>query len=223
MLCVIPARGGSKRIPNKNIAIVAGKPMLAWTIEAALGAGLDPIVSTESEEIGHVAALYGAKWLRRPLALSADNSSTEDALIHAYDACNGNGDMVMCLPPTSPCRTAETIAKVLNAYRGDEIDCVMTITAYHGDLWSQRGFLLERINKGAPRRQQDRVPQWEENSAVYLTRASSLWMTRSVLGYGNVFGVPVSREEGLDVNDPLDLRIADMILTDRMQQQPSSL
>lgn len=223
MLCVIPARGGSKRIPRKNIAMVAGKPMLAWTIQAALDAGLSPVVSTECEGIGQIAQDYGATFLKRPLHLAADASSTEDVLIHAYDHGGAKDEWVMCLPPTSPCRMADSISKVLSADRDEDLDCVMTVTEYRGDLWQQQGFLLERINRRAPRRQQERTPQWEENSAVYLTRATSLWMARSVLGYGNVLGVPISREEGLDVNDPLDMRIADMILTDRQQQQqPSS-
>lgn len=130
MLCVIPARGGSKRILNKNIAVVAGQPMLAWTIQAAQEAGLDPIVSTESEEISKVAALYGAKVSRRPLALAADTSSTEDTLIHVYDAAwrkavsqDAVGNWVMCLPPTSPCRTAATIKAVMDTPRGEEVDC----------------------------------------------------------------------------------------------------
>jgi N-acylneuraminate cytidylyltransferase len=223
MLCVIPARGGSKRILNKNIAMVGGKPMLYWTILAAQEAGLDPIVSTESDEIGKVATQCGAKVSRRPLALASDTSSTEDTLIHVYDSQPVRSEWVMCLPPTSPCRTAATIQHVLSVHRDEAIDCLMTVTEYHGDLWRKHRDLLERVNQGAPRRQQDREAQWEENSAVYLTRATSLWMTRSVLGYGNVVGIPISREEGLDVNDHLDLRIADMILTDRQKQQPSSL
>jgi CMP-N,N'-diacetyllegionaminic acid synthase len=217
ILCVIPARGGSKRVPRKNLQMVGGKPLLAWSIEAALGVGLDPIVSSEDEEILATAKSCGATPLRRPLELSADDASTEGVLIHALNMYHG--DWVMCLPPTSPMRDSYTISKVLETQRGHETDCVMTVTEYRGDLW-QGGKFLTRLQSGAPRRQQDRVPLWEENSAVYLTNAQSLWMTRSVLGYGNVVGVPISREEGWDINDELDLRVADMLLKARPKLPP---
>jgi len=83
ILCVIPARGGSKRVPNKNMAVVGGRPMLWWTIQAALGAGLHPWVSSESDEILSYAIAHGALALRRPLELAADASSTESVLLHA--------------------------------------------------------------------------------------------------------------------------------------------
>ena len=218
ILCVIPARGGSKRVPRKNLQMVGGKPLLAWTIEAALGVGLDPIVSSEDEEILATAKYCGATPLLRPMELSADDASTEGVLIHALNLYHA--DWVMCLPPTSPLRDSYTINKVLGTPRSSEPDCVMTVTEYRGDLWQQHGKLLNRLQQGAPRRQQDRLPLWEENSAVYLTNAQSLWMTRSVLGYGNVVGVPISREEGWDINDELDLRVADMLLKARPKLPP---
>lgn len=222
ILTIIPARGGSKRIPHKNMALCGGVPLLAWTIDAALTAGLEPIVSTEDVDIMAKASAYGASVLRRPLEYCSDTSKTEDTLIHALDTFGTDYTHVLCLPPTSPLRTAENIRDVINCQQDEYTDCVMTIHEYRGDLWYYNGDLLARINESAPRRQQDRVPFWEENSACYLVRSSSLYTTGSVLGYGNVHGVPISKEEGFDINEDFDLKVADMLLKERQQRQQSS-
>lgn len=221
ILCVIPARGGSKRVPNKNMAMVGGRPLLWWTIQSALGAGLHPWVSSESDEILSYAVNCGALALRRPLELASDTASTEGVLLHALQAAERK-PWVMTLPPTSPLRTSDTIQKVLDVDRG-EADAVMTVTDYRGDLWVQSGAYLRRMQAGAPRRQQDRTPLWEENSAVYLTNTMSLYTSNSVLGYGNVIGVPISRQEAWDINDPFDLMVADALLRVPSEQPlPSS-
>lgn len=221
ILCVIPARGGSKRIPHKNIIECGGMPLIAWTILAAQGAGFTPVVSTDSMEIASVAQSRYARVVHRPAELCSDDSKTEDALIHAME-----GDIsythVMCLPPTSPLRESNVISYVLHQPQSEYTDCVMTVNEYRGDLWRKNGDLLTRIDENAPRRQQDRTPLWEENSACYLTKVSSLLTTRSVLGFGNVIGVPISREDAFDINDPLDFKIADMLLKDRLARQRSS-
>jgi CMP-N-acetylneuraminic acid synthetase len=211
ILCVIPARGGSKRVPNKNMAEVGGRPMLWWTIQAALGAGFRPWVSSEDEAIlDYANSIGGVRPLRRPLELAADASSTESVLLHALGSAERK-PWVMTLPPTSPLRTAATIQKVLETPRGDA-EALMTVTDYRGDLWQRCGNYLTRLQASAPRRQQEREPLWEENSAVYLTNTMSLYTSQSVLGYGNVIGVPISRQEAWDVNDPLDLLVADALL-----------
>lgn len=220
VLTIIPARGGSKRVIGKNMRIVGGHPMLWWTIAAAKDAGLTPVVSSESDEILTFASSEGCTCIRRPLALCADDASTESCLIHALDYMGLNWQWVLCLPPTSPLRTAATIRTVLERERPVEADCIMTTTEYRGDLWHANGKWLLRSQAGAPRRQQDRVPLWEENSACYLVRSQSLWMTKSVLGYGNVIGVPISKTEAWDVNDETDLMIADVLL--RAKPQPPS-
>jgi CMP-N,N'-diacetyllegionaminic acid synthase len=218
ILCVIPARGGSKRVPNKNMAEVGGKPMLWWTIQAALGAGLHPWVSSESDEILSYAIRHGAFALCRPLELATDESSTESVLLHADAATGYKASWVMTLPPTSPLRTADTIRKVLETGRWGA-DALMTVTDYRGDLWERHGTFLRRAQAGAPRRQQDRNPSWEENSAVYMTKTKILHATQSILGYGDVIGVPISRQEAWDVNDHLDLLVADALLRVRSEQQ----
>lgn len=110
VLGVIPARGGSKRIPRKNLRILAGSPLISYTIRAAQEAKslTDWIVSTEDHEIEQVAHSYGAHVLKRPDRLAQDHSSTADVLHHALTAM-GRYDMVVCLHPTSLLRQAKHI------------------------------------------------------------------------------------------------------------------
>ena len=114
-LCVIPARAGSKRLAGKNIATVAGKPMLAWTIEAARQSGIfDAVyVSTEDDKIASIAHQFGAIVpYRRPAALAGDKVTNVAVALHLLDHLNGGDsqyDTIVCLQPTSPLRTAAHI------------------------------------------------------------------------------------------------------------------
>src|SRR5712691_326024 len=121
LVAVIPARGGSKRIPNKNIAPLLGKPLLAYTIQAAQEAQVVErvIVSTDSEQIADVARQYGAEVIHRPPELAHETASTESALIHVIETLAGQDkhpEWILTLPPTSPLRTSQTIANFIAAY-----------------------------------------------------------------------------------------------------------
>jgi CMP-N,N'-diacetyllegionaminic acid synthase len=215
--CVIPARGGSKRIPHKNIHPLGGRPLLSYTIEAALTAALGPcLVSTDDEDIGRVASANGARVIERPRALSGDEVSTELVVLHVLDLLQLEGvctEWVMILPPTSPFRGADLIRRVADCVKENDVDCIMTVTETRADFW--RGNDLGRLCRlfpDAPRRQQDRTPLYEENSAVYLSRVSALRKTRSVLG-GRVRGIPISPLEALDVNTSWDLTLAETLIS----------
>ncbi len=117
-LALIPARGGSKRLPRKNIRLCAGKPLIAWTIEAALAAKLiDEVwVSTESCEIAEIARQFGSSVVFRPAELAGDTSTSESVLRHALAILNDPERFthVCLLQPTSPCRTAAQIDEILS-------------------------------------------------------------------------------------------------------------
>ena len=219
MIIVIPARGGSKRVPLKNIADLAGKPLLAYTVKAAIDAGIatDVYVSTDDQRISRVAREWGAKVIMRPAAFASDTASTESVLLHALDELQiskESEDWVMTLPPTSPLRSAETIrAFATNAeFAAPTVDCVMSVTENRSDLWHLRpDGRFGRLFPEQARRQQDRLPLFEENSAIYVTRVRSLRQSGSILGV-NTLCVPISREEGLDINTVDDLRLANALL-----------
>ncbi len=216
---VVPARGGSKRLPRKNIARLAGRPMLVYTIEAGIGAlGRERVfVSTEDAEIAEVARAAGAAVIERPAALASDSASTESALLHALQDARVRAlqpTWLMTLPPTSPMRDAAAIRAFMREVRldRDEADCYLSVTEVRGDYW--RRFAdgrWSRLFPDAPRRQQEREPLFEENSAIYLSRVAALEATSSVLGRRPI-GIPIPHRAALDVNDARDLEYAQWLL-----------
>lgn len=222
-LVVIPARGGSKGIPKKNIALLAGKPLLEYTIEAALDSKInaDIVVSTDAEDIAEVAKKYSVEVIRRPDEIATDQSSTEETLIHALDYMNKKYgkeyEAVITMQPTSPFRTAQTIKQFLNAYetRDTSCDALLTLSEDRTDFWIRNADgLFCRLYPDAPRRRQERMPLYRENSCLYITEKNALLQTRSVLG-NKADGFIISEKEGLDINETIDLIIADSMLKAR--------
>jgi len=216
---IIPARGGSKGIPGKNIRPLNGRPLLSYTIEAALESGVarDVFVSTDSEEIMRVAEASGAGVIRRPPEISHDTASTESALIHAVEFIGKNYDRrpeyVLTLPPTSPLRKAQTIRDFISYFilvRG-EYDAMLSLTESRADYWIKTNGNIRRLFPDAPRRRQDREPVYIENSALYITKTEALIATGSILGK-NCTGFAISETEAVDINEPLDLRWAEFLL-----------
>lgn len=220
MIIVIPARGGSKRLPLKNIHPLKGKPLLAYTLEAIAATGLKipTYVSTENERVAAIARAYhGVEVVVRPAELASDTASTESVLLHVLDVLADRGQAspqwLMTLPPTSPFRTASTIRRFSEEVGdcGSNIDCLMSVTENRGDFWRmQDDGRMQRLFSDAPRRQQDRSPLFEENSAVYVSRTQALRDTGFILGRA-VRGIAISAIEGFDINDHDDMRLAECL------------
>ena len=219
-MIVIPARGGSKRIHNKNIALLQDKPLIQYTIDCVRDADLFDFltVSTEDSAIADIAHTNGVRVFNRPLELAKDNTSTEMVLLNTLDQYENDGndlpEWIMTLPPTSPLRSASSLTyfiKKLDSISQD-IDCVMSVTENRGDFWSfEPNGNFQRLFPNAPRRQQDRAPLFEENSSIYLTRVAALKKTGSILGH-KVFGIPISNYESLDINTQDDLKLAEVLI-----------
>lgn len=133
-ICLIPARGGSKRIPNKNILAFHGKPMMAYTIEAAKKSGLfgkHIYVSSDSDEILKIAANYGVRTIKRPANISGDKAGLETAVLHLLETAGvSKFDNLCMLMPNCPLRNA---ADVKSAYKGfikSKASCLMSVTTY---------------------------------------------------------------------------------------------
>jgi N-acylneuraminate cytidylyltransferase len=221
VLAVIPARGGSKSIPLKNIKPLAGKPLVAYTIETAKQSRyLDRcVVSTDHDDIAKVAAVYGAEVIHRPPEYATDQSPTELALLHAVGTLEQAGyrpDYVVTLEPTSPLRSAGLIDRCIGmAMQRTEADCVMTVIETrkcYGRILDGR---FEYLFPDQPRRRQDRRPLYEESSTVYVTRTSALERHRSVLGLVRYAVVVDDPREAIDINDPLDFILAEAALARR--------
>ena len=217
---IVPARGGSRAVPRKNLAPVAGEPLIVHTIRAALAAGsIDRlVVSTDDDEIAEVALAAGAEVVKRPAELALDESTTEEALLHALDILGPpEPAYVVTLEPTSPLRTSALIDDCVRLAQERGADAVMTVSetrAIHGRLEEGRFIPLER---GQPRRRQLRAPLYRESSTVYVTRTAYLRDTRSVVG-DRVYALVVPEEEAIDINSELDLVVADALLRRRTKE-----
>lgn len=221
-LIVIPARGGSKGIPGKNIYPIQGRPLLEYTIETALNAALedtDILVSTDYKEIKKVAEKFeGVMVIDRPGNISGDHASTESALLHALDYMNvrygKNYDAVVTLQATSPLRKTDTLKKFIEEYESGypRFDALLSLNENRSDFWHEiEPGKYERLFKEAPRRRQERAPLYVENSAYYMTDVPALRSTGSILGT-SVNGFIISEYEAVDINEMIDIHIVEGIL-----------
>jgi CMP-N-acetylneuraminic acid synthetase len=199
ILGVIPARGGSKGISRKNIKPIAGHPLIAWTIQAALEAEfLDRlVVSTEDYEIGMVARSYGAEILDRPAELARDETVSRLVLEHALDALGG--DEAVLLQATSPVRRPGLIDLIIDFYKSGDYDSVAT------------GFeQLQYPPHGVEHRRQD-------INSVFVNDGSVIISSQVTIKNRSLFGtkagtVITSREENVDIDDEFDFWLAEKIL-----------
>lgn len=217
-LAVIPARGGSKGIPKKNIKNLGGKPLIQYTIEQALAATcIDKVVvSTDSDEIASVCRkVSSVEVIMRPKELASDTAKTEQALIHACDYLKESlgiiVDVVVTLEPTSPFRTSSSIDKCISTFFRYNEDSVVTVVPYTDVL----GRIVEdryvHLIPNQPRRRQEREVLYKESSTIYCTSLRSLKEHNSVLGSSSI-PVIISAEESFDINEPLDFDLAEALV-----------
>lgn len=202
VLGVIPARGGSKGVSRKNVRPVAGKPLLAWSIEAALRSSrLDRwVVSTEDAEIAHVARTHGAEVLERPPELATDDTSTLAVAQHALARIPAG--TIVVLHPTSPIRSSGLIDLCVERFLKTGAESLGTV---HRDYTYEYG-------QDMPRRQ-DMEPRMVDNGNVYVLQAD---LVRAGRWLGDRLGtVETSREEGIEIDDDFDLWLAEQVLLHR--------
>lgn len=184
-LFVIPARGGSKGIPHKNIKLLGGKPLIGYSVDVArqFADDADICVSTDDEEIASVVRGMGLEVpFMRPAELATDKSGTYEVLLHALDFYRSKGveyDVLVLLQPTSPFRKAEDVKAALDVYSPD-IDMVVTVKEASSNPYyncyekDENGFLAISKGDGKFTRRQDAPKVWEYNGAVYVINVASL-------------------------------------------------
>jgi CMP-N,N'-diacetyllegionaminic acid synthase len=224
-LGVVPARGGSKGIPRKNIKLLRGKPLIAYTLEAARASGLArTVVSTDDEEIASVARGLGAEALMRPAGLAEDTTPTLPVLqdvVARLGAAGDRFDAVMTLQPTSPFRTAAHIDAALAAFAADPAaDSLVSVVQVPHNMTppslmrlSPEGYLEDFLPAGEkPLRRQEKPVLFARNgAAIYLTRTACL--ERFIFG-GRLLPFPMSKRDSLDIDDLEDWEMAERILHD---------
>ncbi len=223
-LIIIPARGGSKGVPGKNIKPLGGKPLINYTIEAARGVFQDELIyiSTDSKEIIETVEATGLKVpFVRPAELSSDNAGTYDVLLHAISFAESNGyqpDTIVLLQPTSPFRTALNLKEALDVYTPD-LDMVVSVKETHSNPYfllfeeNENGF-LEKSKAGHYKRRQDCPAVWEYNGAIYIINYDSI-MAGPLSGFTRVKKYVMDEFASVDIDTPLDWKLAELLILDK--------
>jgi CMP-N,N'-diacetyllegionaminic acid synthase len=221
-LAIIPARGGSKGIPRKNIFPVGGRPLISYTIEAAKKSAsvTRAIVSTDSEEIASVAREWGAEVVRRPAELSGDTASSESALIHTVryleESENYVPELLVFLQATSPLRTADQIEACIAQLDRDAADSLFSACRSEGFLWRVSGGEVHSFNydyRNRPRRQE--APQdVVENGAIYVLKPWILQRQGCRLG-GKISFCLMPALDSFQIDELEDVRLVESLLLHR--------
>lgn len=179
-VAIIPARGGSKGIPNKNIIDFCGKPLMAWSILQAINTPeIDEVyVTSDSSEILEIARSYGAKGIVRPDDISGDRATSESAIEHALSVIDYQVDLALMLQATSPLRKPDDLGKAIRQFDEEKWDSAFSGGVLEDFLiWEKdeqgglRSFNYDYLNRG---RRQDRKAQYVENGSFYLFKPEIL-------------------------------------------------
>ena len=227
LLALIPARGGSKRIPSKNIHEIGGKPLIAWSIESALKApSVDRVVvTTDSEEIAKIAIKYGADVpFLRPDDLASDSADSMDSVLHAIRYLENTGDIyeyLLLLQPTSPMRSAEHIEQSIKLLKEKDADSIVGVTENeHPVEWcntlsddlSMDGFYPDEI-KG--KQSQDFPKRYRINGAIYLAKTQKVITSHSMILPQKCFAYIMDAVSSVDIDEHIDMEFARYLLEKR--------
>lgn len=202
ILGVIPARGSSKGIPRKNIKMIAGRPLIAWTIDAAKESKLLDrfVVSTEDDEIARISTKYGAEVIKRPADLATDEATTLSVLQHAVSLIEA--DAIVVLQPTSPVRDKGLIDRCIKRFQKTRPDNLAT------------GYMCKLMEYGTcHQRRQELKGFFYDDGNVYVLKSN-------LIRQGKTFGkkverVLIDREQNTEIDDEFDFWIAEQILIKR--------
>ncbi len=228
VLGLITARGGSRGVPRKNVRPLAGKPLIAWTIEAARASRLlnRVIVSTEDDAIADVARACGADVpFRRPMLLAGDASPHIDVVLHALNWLNEHDSYrptyITLLQPTSPLRTAEDIDAAVGLAIEKDADAVASVVETHDHPYLTRrllpsGLLEEFVPCDlAYARRQDLPAAYALNGAVFVNRPGSLVAERTFCP-PRCYAYVMSAERSAQIDTPWDFHVVELVLRDRL-------
>lgn len=218
-LAIIPARGGSKRLLRKNILELAGKPLIGWTIEAALKSRYidHAVVSSDDVEILSTASNYHVQLIQRPDELATDHATTFDAIKHAIENSSPY-DYIVLLQPTSPLRQAEHIDAAIELLISKNADAVISVCETdHSPLWSNtlpenasmEHFIRDEIKN---KRSQDLEKFYRLNGAIYIGKTDKLLNEKTFFIEHNIYAYVMDRKSSVDIDEAIDFIFADVLI-----------
>lgn len=225
---LIPLRGGSKGIPNKNIKLIAGKPLCAWVIESAMGAdSIETVyVSTESEEIKRVVEEINQQYqnddskknklqvIDRPNELASDTASTESVMLHCMD--NTDFDALITIQATSPMLSSHDLEQAIKQFQLEKLDSMLSAVEFKRFLWGKNGSAINYDPCKRPRRQ-DFEGYLMENGAFYITDKTLLKKEKCRLG-GKI-GLYIMHDlSAIEIDEASDWIIAEAILSQHINE-----
>lgn len=221
IIAIIPARGGSKGIPKKNIKILAGKPLIAYTIEQALKSKFlnRVIVSTDDKEIAEISKKYGAEIIKRPENLATDRAKITDVIFHLLGVLKKEKyipEIIVSLQPTSPLRTVNDIDRAIEIFLKNKCKSVISVCeSGHSFYWSfkiEKKYLKpifewRRLNQ----QKQDLPKVYIPNGAIYISTPKSLFKYRSFY-CRKILPYPMREERSVDIDNEVDFKLAEILM-----------
>ncbi len=219
IVCVIPARGGSKGIPGKNLKVLAGRSLVGWSIHAAQRSSyqLRTIVSTDCDLIAGEARRCGAEVCMRPVEIAGDLASSESALLHVLESLAAKGepqpDLLVFLQCTSPLTQAEDIDATIAELLSQDADTALAVAPFHYFLWKpgENGWNGVNHEKSVRLLRQEREPEFIETGAVYVMRVAGFLKVKHRF-FGKTVAAEIPAERRWEIDDPEDLEIAEHLL-----------
>jgi CMP-N-acetylneuraminic acid synthetase len=225
IISIIPARGGSKGIPRKNIKKLNGKPLIGYILETALKVEeIDRvIVSTDDTEIAAVAKEFGAEIpFLRPKELAEASTPTMPVLQHAVNYLEENEnyipDVVVLLYATSPLVTKERVSQAIKLLNEGNYDLVISVVEERGHFWIENNESYKRLYPKRVKNRQFTKPLYRENGAIYAYRSSFLKQTNSPGEAKTGFLLMLDRES-IDIDEPIDFEIAEALLGMKVKEE----
>lgn len=229
-IAIIPARSGSKGLPNKNILNLCGKPMIAWTIESAIKSKKFAriIVTTDSEQYGVLSQQYGAEVIYRSKELSDSNASTYDVIQDLLKKIDiENIDYFMLLQPTSPLRNERHIEEAINLFEEnfEKFDTLVSVkkASKSSDLIQpiDSSMSLKSFDKDFSKYKRQQCIEYEPNGAIFISKIESYLKVKHFFGEQGIAYI-MDNESSIDIDDKLDFELANIVLLNKNKEQKDS-
>jgi len=218
-VAIIPARGGSKRLPRKNVLSFLGKPLISWTIESSMSSQFirETVISSDNKEILEIGKNYGVSTIIRPKELAMDASSTIDTIIHVLDNITYLPDYVVLLQPTSPLRKTKHIDEAINLLFQKNADAIVSVCeTEHSPLWTNtldnnldmKNFISNEIKNT---RSQDLPAFYRLNGAIYICDVKKLLKEKTLFLKGNIYAYKMNKKNSIDIDEEIDFKLAELL------------